>query len=96
MRRSEICETAARLIGGERAEKHGDAAVNFGAIAELWSGYFRAKGYDHDLVDRVDVGRLLALMKIARSLYGSYNPDDYVDAVGYLALTGEFDAGAEQ
>ena len=32
---------------------------------------------------------MLALLKIARTLHGEFNRDDWVDALGYVALAGQ-------
>jgi hypothetical protein len=36
-----------------------------------------------------DVANLMSLLKIARTQAGNFNLDDYVDACGYLAISGE-------
>jgi len=38
---------------------------------------------------------MMALLKIARMELGTYNPDDYFDGVGYVAIAGEIASKAE-
>lgn len=82
----EALETAAQLIGGERAVQHGDARDSFEVIANLWSAWLGLDlipGYRFTAHDAL---MLMALMKIARMRFGEFNRDDYVDALGYIAL----------
>ena len=42
-----------------------------------------------------EVAVLFALAKIGRTLEGEYNPDDYIDAVGYVAIAHELKSKRE-
>lgn len=85
----EICMTSARLIGGERAVMHGDYAINLGNIAGFWTTFLRQRFGLHQIqLSGADVAHLMALLKIARTLAGGHNIDDYVDAAGYVGLAG--------
>ena len=87
---SDIAATAANLISGDRNATHGDARQNHLNIGALWIAYlerrFPAAGRLH--LTAHDVMQMMALLKIARTMAGRHNPDDYVDAVGYLSLAG--------
>jgi hypothetical protein len=84
-------ETAGSLVQGDRRETHGDFKENFEAIAGLWDAYIAAKNYGTSqfrvsLIDAEDVAQMMVLMKIARTMNGRLNPDDYVDAIGYATI----------
>jgi hypothetical protein len=85
----EIAQKAAELIGGDRAEQHGDKAKTFSSIAALWNAYLGVRSSKDAPISAVDVGHMMALLKIARAQGGSLNPDDWVDAAGYMACAGE-------
>ena len=67
-----------------RRETHGDFKHNFAAIASLWNGYFQARS--GGLITAEDVAHMMVLLKIARTLRGAHNNDDYVDAIGYAMI----------
>ena len=58
---------------------------NFEAIAMLWEQYF---SYEWSF-SPTDVAMMMALLKIARLKSNKYNPDNYIDACGYMACAGE-------
>lgn len=70
-----------------RLKDHGHTNRSFGMIADLWTNYiahtFTIRGetklYPHD------VAKMMALIKVARSVYGDSH-DNFVDGAGYLAL----------
>lgn len=78
-----ICLKAAALVGGDRARQHGDKQKNFQLVADFWSVYLGVK------VTAAQVPMMMALLKVARTKGGSYNPDDYLDLVGYGGCAGE-------
>tara|TARA_R110000787_G_scaffold53739_7_gene125579 strand:+ start:7903 stop:8184 length:282 start_codon:yes stop_codon:yes gene_type:complete len=80
MKPVEILETASGLVGGERAEQHGDFKVLHRRVAALWSTYL---GTD---VRPDQVAFCMVLLKLSRNEVGSHNPDDGVDATAYAAL----------
>jgi hypothetical protein len=90
MKREDYCERARALIGGDRAQQHGDVRRTHESIAALWSAWLGQRGLlaTEDL-SAGDVLAMMALLKLARTLNGSFNADDYVDAIGYIALAGE-------
>ena len=78
-----ICMRAAELVGGERAEQHGDILALHQRIAAFWGAYL---GHP---VSPVDVTLMMALMKIARARSGMHNIDDYIDIAGYAGVAGQ-------
>jgi hypothetical protein len=85
---STILETAAAIVDGDREGTYGDVLTGHKSIACLWNGYFRGAGVDVE-VNAVDVANMEALQKMARSLGGTFNLDDYVDGAAYVAIAGE-------
>ena len=83
-------ETAGKLVQGDRRETHGDFKENFEAIASLWDAYLMSRKYSFDnpgnMLTRKDVAQMMVLLKIARTMNGRLNPDDYVDAIGYAMI----------
>ena len=80
--RSEVLDTAKKLINGDRARHYGSAQDNFGCIAKMWSAYTDTR------VSAADVANMMALLKIAR-LRGGVHEDSSIDGCGYLALAHE-------
>lgn len=89
MNAPEIASKAASLIGGDRADQHGEAKKTFERIARLWNAYIAARKNPYADISAVDVGWMMVELKKARSMDGVFNMDDYVDACGYIALAGE-------
>ena len=83
---AQICDSAAKLIDGEKHKEHGDRKETFTRAASMWSAYLGAKVEPHD------VAWMMVLLKISREGNGS-NPDNYLDAVGYAAIAGELAEG---
>lgn len=83
----DLIEKAGNLVGGDRAEQHGDKHQNFANIASLWNAYLKPKGGAP--ITSTDVGYMMALLKIARTQSGAINEDDAIDAIGYIACAGE-------
>lgn len=89
MKADDICKRAAELVGGDRAATHGDKRENHRHIAALWSAYLSETTKDCVVLTALDVALMMALLKIARTMEGSHNPDDYVDLAGYAGCAGE-------
>jgi hypothetical protein len=85
----EICTKAAELVGGDRDRQHGEKRANFERIAVLWNAYLEIRRDYGKPLTAVDVGQMMALMKQARMQSGALNPDDFVDAAGYIGCAGE-------
>jgi hypothetical protein len=86
-----ICGKAANLVGGDRAESHGDMLANHHNIAALWNAYLgpRLCNCAESAITARDVALMMALLKIARTKTGTHNEDDYVDLAGYAGVAGE-------
>tara|TARA_R110000751_G_scaffold43262_3_gene99956 strand:+ start:1465 stop:1749 length:285 start_codon:yes stop_codon:yes gene_type:complete len=80
MRAKEILTKATELVGGKRAEQHGDYRLLHVRIASLWSAYLQAK------VSPKQVAFCMTLLKVARDEQGVFNPDDGVDATAYAGI----------
>ena len=89
MNTTEILDRTNKLVSKDRAEKHGDKITNHENIARLWSGYIQNKTKLNIQILPEDVANLMALLKIARTQAGDHNLDDYIDACGYMAISGE-------
>ena len=81
--RSSVLDTAKQYVTKDRDATHGNMEDNFREIAELWTQYT-----GHTLHSS-DVAVMMALLKIARLKSNKDNPDNWVDACGYLACGGE-------
>jgi hypothetical protein len=89
MNSSEILKKTEKLVSTDRADKHGDKVENHENIARMWSSYLQNKFKLNLIILPEDVANLMSLLKIARTQAGSFNVDDYIDACGYLAISGE-------
>ena len=83
--RSNVLDTAKQYVTKDREATHGDMENNFEAIAMLWEQYFNCEWS----FSPTDVAMMMALLKIARLKSNKYNPDNYIDACGYMACAGE-------
>jgi hypothetical protein len=95
MKAKEIATKAAELVGGGRADTHGDLFWNHQNIAHVWNGILTAAGKEPtggQRLDALDVANLMEGLKIARRYTGALNLDDYVDGAGYAACAGEIAA----
>lgn len=81
--RDEVLERAGELINGDRADDYGDAAENFGRIAELWSATLGNE------VTPEQVALCMAQVKISRLAHTTSHIDSWVDLIGYAALGAE-------
>lgn len=83
----EVLATALDLVTKERAEQHGDAIVQFEQIAAFWTVYLSGHGLlPFGDIKAQHVAQMMVLMKISRSVLGSFHKDNYIDAAGYSAL----------
>jgi len=88
-RASDIAHEAANLIATDRQDQHGDPGESFKRIAELWTAYLRIRRDPAAELTSADAATMMTLMKISRTQCGGHNPDDYTDAIGYVALAGD-------
>lgn len=81
---------AARLVSGERRRQHGDVRALHEQVARLWTAYLEpSRNPLASSLTAIDVLAMMALLKLARAQHGIFNRDDYVDALGYIALAGQ-------
>jgi hypothetical protein len=80
MKPVEILETAAALVGGDRAQQYGGYAVLHQRVADLWSVYLKTN------INPEEVAFCMALLKVARNEVGQTRPDNGIDASAYVAL----------
>lgn len=76
-------------INGDRQKEYGKPERNFHVIANFWANYLKGTGKQDLDITAEDVGCMMALLKIARISTGYSKQDSYIDAIGYLALSGE-------
>ena len=84
--RSEILDTAKKLVNVERAHDHGDMEDNFTTIAEYWGIHC---GFH---ISPTDVAVMMCLLKIARQKTNPKNAENYLDLAGYSSCAGELSA----
>lgn len=86
---AEFLQHAASLVGADRETSHGPKKRNHDNIAALWQAYLDIR-FDRDApLSAVDVAHMMALLKVARTQLGNFNPDDYVDMAGYAGVAAE-------
>ena len=81
--REVVLEIARSIITGDRAREYGPADKNHQTIADLWSFFIDAD------IDAVQAATMMALMKAARMKADPKKEDNYIDAIGYLAIAYE-------
>lgn len=89
MKSYEFCTRAAVLLSGDRADKHGNLLENFYLISSLWQEYLTASMNIDIKLKSKDVANMMILLKVARSISGKYNEDDYIDIAGYAGISGQ-------
>lgn len=90
MKAQQHLDEAAGLIGGDRARQHGDVRALHEQVAQLWTAYLEpSRDPLAASLTAIDVLAMMALLKLARAQHGDFNRDDYVDALGYIALAGQ-------
>lgn len=81
--RSEVLSIAERLVNGDRDQTHGQPAITFNRISELWSVYLGVT------VTPADVCAMMVLFKIGRIIANKQHADSWVDVAGYAACGAE-------
>lgn len=92
---ADLLQQAAKIVGSERGQQHGDVERTFEMVGQLWRTYLdharhvaATKGQTEH-ISAFDVAQMLILLKLVRALYGDRNNSDhFVDAAGYAALAG--------
>ena len=82
VRATDICARAADLIGGDRESTHGNKTENHKNIARLWNAYLGWRLVEGGLLTPKDVALMMNQLKVARTMCGDHNPDDYIDMAG--------------
>jgi len=90
MNANDVLSKAKHIIEGGRS-KHG-AENSFELIAKFWSVYLKSATKLPQDIDASNVAQMMVLLKIARSAFGEYNPDDFIDQAGYAAWASELKA----
>lgn len=90
--RAEILDAAKKIVTGDREKQYGSPEDNFAVIARFWEVYLSERcvgGGAEVTLNPDDVAMLMALMKVARIMTGTFKGDSYIDACGYLACAAE-------
>lgn len=90
--RAEILDAAKKIVTGDREKQYGSPEDNFAVIARFWEVYLNQRCVDAMsgfMLNPDDVAMLMALMKVARIMTGTFKGDSYIDACGYLACAAE-------
>ena len=82
--RETILTNAKILVTTDRAAEHGDALDNFRTTAAYWNAHLGV-----DWIEPHDVAIMMAMLKMARIRQNDENIENYEDACGYMALSGE-------
>ncbi len=85
--RSDVLATADRLVNGDRDQAHGQPAVTFRHIADLWSAHLGVT------ITPAKVAEMMILFKVARLGANPMHADSWIDVAGYAACGAEV-AGA--
>ena len=86
----DLLNRAGNLITGSRKKKHGDFFENHKNISRMWSAYL-ANQLSKPLTP-IQVLNMMALLKVARKETGEFDIDNTLDAIGYLALSGQLES----
>lgn len=90
--RAEILDAAKKIVTGDREKQYGSPEDNFAVIARFWEVYLNQRCVDAMsgfVLNPDDVAMLMALLKVARIMTGTFKGDSYIDACGYLACAAE-------
>ncbi len=90
-RRKDVLQQAEKCITQDRAATHGDAEDSFSSIAALWEWWMIHR--DGGPLTAYDVAMMMSLFKHARAASNKKHDDNFVDAIGYLALASEMTNG---
>lgn len=82
-----FCDTAKKLVGGDRRAIYGDAAEDFTRTGKMWAAIL---GLDE--VTPEQVALCMAALKMGRLCNTVNHLDSWVDGIGYLALGGNIAA----
>lgn len=77
--RSDVLATAEKLVNGDRDQAHGQPAVTFKRIADIWSAHLGIT------ITPAQVAQMMVLFKVARLGANPVHVDSWVDIAGYAA-----------
>lgn len=80
-----LLEEADQIINGQRRTDYGDAKACFNRIATFWNTYLGGR-CDKEL-SPYDVANMMILFKVARDAHKPGHRDNFLDIIGYAALT---------
>lgn len=95
-----ILRAAETAVDGPRAREHGDKLLNMQTTEILQDALRRAERLavhagQPTFAPGVSPALDMVMVKISRMLCGEFNPDDFTDAAGYIAIAGECASKAE-
>jgi hypothetical protein len=79
---------ADNIVNGQRQDQYGKPEDSFSKIASYWQIYLMNKMGDSGEIylEELDVVHMMTLLKIARMQGQGECRDNYIDAIGYLAI----------
>ena len=78
-----LTEEALRIVTQDRNGQYGEPEDSFYVIAQLWTGYLKAR--EEGCLTPADVARMMELLKMARRMTAKVpSQDSFVDAIGYV------------
>jgi len=94
MNRESILEEAIKITTQERVGVHGNPEDSFRLIASVWNWYLG------DVIEKPiegwQVAVMMTLFKVARSMNTPEHMDNFIDAIGYLAIAAELYSKKDQ
>lgn len=88
--RQTILSEADKIINGERQDQYGAPENSFKIIADYWTVFLQARFPQlEDELGPEDVAEMMTLFKMARMLGQQQSRDNYLDAIGYLAIAAD-------
>ena len=84
---------AGAIITGERQDTYGNPEDSFAIIADFWNTYLANRSGPLNAtvmgITALDVAHMMSLFKHARLLGQRPSRDNYIDAIGYLAIAAD-------
>lgn len=87
-RREGILNRIKGFICKDRMKQYGDAEDNFKHIADYWTLWLRQRGIiaEGKSIERLDVAKMMSLMKTARIAHDIHHQDSWDDDSGYTVI----------
>lgn len=83
-RRLESLERTAKLVTTDRPKTHGDAEIEMGRLAVVWSGLLQHKLKEP--LTEFDAAAMMVAFKACRAVVNPQHQDNWDDAAGYSAI----------